>query len=251
MYFCKGQLATGKHKKKLYIIRIIFITLIMFYMLVKWIIRGQIEKDMGISDSSVIEIYYVPSYENCFFINVIDEYINNERLFFLSKDLFGWKCTLLMNAREGIGDVVDVVFHEWNNEVFVEVASSTYQGNGDIDIYKLDKDSVTLVLTVGAGVDRNFDLTTNSVYENGRLFVRLSGKEGQTGMPDIEVMGNKWVYGYSDPDNYTGEELLYQRIFIQYIYHWNSEEKKYEKIEEVEDILQQVDDVYPVDHSRG
>lgn len=75
--------------------------------------------------------------------------------------------------------------------MFVEVASATYQGNGDINIYKLDKDAVILVLTLGAGVDRNLDLTTNSVYENGRLFMRLSGKEGQANMPDIEVMGNK------------------------------------------------------------
>lgn len=247
MHFCKGQLATSKHKKKLYIIGIILITLIMCCILIEWIARKRIERDMQISDSSAIEIYHMPSYDNYFFINVISEYIRKERLFFLSKDFFGWKCILLSDG----SDIVDVVFHEWNNEVFVEVASSTYQGNGDIDIYKLDKDSVTLVLTVGAGVDRNFDLTTNSVYENGRLFVRLSGKEGQTDMPDIEVMGNKWVYGYSDPDNYTGEELLYQRVFIKYIYYWNSEEKKYEKIEEVEEILQQVDDVYPVDHSRG
>ena len=240
-------LKMGKHKKKLFIIGIIFITLMMYFILTEWIARKRIERDMQISDSSVIEIYHVPSYKNQFFINVIDEYINNENLFFLSKEFFGWKCTLLTNAREGIGDIVDVVFHEWNNEVFVEVASSTYQGNGNIDIYKLDKDSCTLVLTVGAGVDRNHDTTTNSVYENGRLFMRLPGKEGQADMPDIEIWGTKLVYGYSDPDpDYTGDELLYQRIFIQYVYRWNSEEKKYYRIEEVEEILQQVDNVYPV-----
>ena len=140
----------GKHKKKLFIIGIIFITLMMYFILTEWIARKRIERDMQISDSSVIEIYHVPSYKNQFFINVIDKYIYHERIFFLSKDFFGWKCISLSDG----GDIVDVVFHEWNNEVFVEVASSTYQGNGDIDIYKLNKDSCTLVLTVGAGVDK-------------------------------------------------------------------------------------------------
>ncbi len=239
-------LKMGKHKKKLFIIGIIFITLIICFIQTEQIARKRIERDMQISDSSVIEIYHVPSHKNQFFINVIDEYINNEKLFFLSKEFFGWKCTLLTNARGGIGDIVDVVFHEWNNEVLVEVASSTYQGNGNIDIYKLDKDSCTLVLTVGAGVDRNHDTTTNSVYENGRLFMRLLGKEGQADMPDIEIWGTKLVYGYSVPDDSTSDEMLYQRISIQYVYRWNSEEKKYYRIEEVEEILQQVDNVYPV-----
>lgn len=90
------------------------------------------------------------------------------------------------------------------------------------------------------------ELTTNSVYENGRLFMRLPGKEGQADMPDIEIWGTKLVYGYSVPDDYTGDEMLYQRISIQYVYRWNSEEKKYYRIEEVEEILQQVDNVYPV-----
>lgn len=235
-------LKTGKHKKKLYIIGIILITLIMCCILIEWIARKRIERDMQISDSSVIEIYHVPSYEDCFLVNVIKRYIYSERLFFLSKDFFGWKCIPLAE-----GDIVDVVFHEWNNEVFVEVSSSSSQGNGNIDIYKLDKDSCTLVLTVGAGVDRNHDLTTNSVYENGRLFMRLPGKEGQADMPDIEMWGTKLVYGYSDPDpDYVGDELLYQRISIQYVYRWNSEEKKYYRIEEVEEVLQQVDNVYPL-----
>lgn len=135
--------------------------------------------------------------------------------------------------------------------MFVEVASSSHQGNGNIDIYKLDKDSVALVLTVGAGVDRNLNLTTNSIYENGRLFMRLLGNDDQIDMPDIRIEGTEWVYGYSNPDDYTCEELLYQRNLIQYIYRWNSEKKKYFKIEEVKEILQQVDNVYPVDHSRG
>lgn len=32
---------------------------------------------------------HVPSYENYYFINVIGKYISNERLFLLSKELFG------------------------------------------------------------------------------------------------------------------------------------------------------------------
>lgn len=237
----------NKYKKRLRIVGMMIITIVVCFLLAKWIVKKHIEIDMQISDRSVIEIYHVPSYEDYYFINVIDEYISHESLFLLSKELFGWECTLLSDG----SDIVDVVFHKWNKEVFAEVAWSTHQGNGNIDIYKLDKNSMTLVLTIDAGVDRNLDLTTNSVYENGRLFMRLSGNEEQTDMPDIEVMGNKWVYGYSDPDDYTGEELLYQRILIQYIYRWNKEEKKYEKIEKVEEILQQVDGVYPVDHSRG
>lgn len=79
------------------------IAMIGCYILIERIVRKRIETSMRISDSSVIEIYHVPFYENCFFINVIDEYINNGRLYFLSKGFLGWECTLLMNAREGIG----------------------------------------------------------------------------------------------------------------------------------------------------
>ncbi len=59
-------LKTGKHKKKLYTIGIMFFTLIMCCILTEWIARKRIERDMQISDSSVIEIYHVPSHEDCF-----------------------------------------------------------------------------------------------------------------------------------------------------------------------------------------
>ena len=59
-------LKMGKHKKKLYIIGIIFITLIICFILTEWISRKRIERDMQISDNSVIASKHVPSYENYF-----------------------------------------------------------------------------------------------------------------------------------------------------------------------------------------
>lgn len=59
-------LKMGKHKKRMYMIGIIFFTLIMCCILTEWIARKRIERNMQISDSSVIEINHVPSHEDCF-----------------------------------------------------------------------------------------------------------------------------------------------------------------------------------------
>lgn len=212
--------------------------------------KRHLASEMQMSKDSIVEIFHIPSNENCLLVNVINRYTMDEKLFLVAKDKFLWSCTLLTDEVSGITDVVDVVCHQWKDETYIEIASSTSKGNGIVDIYKVESNSLKLVLTVPGAVDRNLDTTTNSVYENGRLFLTMQEAETKEKMPDMIMSGTELVYGYSVPGDYTGEEMLYQRNHIRYVYRWDICLEKYLPIEETNVTLQQMDIVYPVDWNR-
>ena len=107
--------------------------------------------------------------------------------------------------------------------------------------------NLKLLLLVQGGVDRNLDLTTNSVYEGGKLNLSFIGMDENVQRPDIIVDGFALIYGYENPDDYTGDEVLYQRMYVKRTYSWDGVgyvEKQYE-----EKIMEQIEGVYPIEWS--
>ena len=204
---------------------------------------NNLRTQMNISEDSIVETYQL---EESIFVKVINEYIMAEELYFVTTKFPFWKAELLQDAETGISDIVDVVFQEWKGENLVEIACSTNKGNGYVSLYWLQKDKLTLLLTDKNAVDRNLDTATNTVYEDGRLFLHLRESKNQTFYPDVFLEGIECVYGYDNSNDYSGEELLYQRNSICHVFCWDEDSGEYILVEDSREVLQQVEGVYSV-----
>lgn len=128
----------------------------------------------------------------------------------------------------------------------MEIAYSTNKGNGDVSLYRMKGEGLIPLVTDKGGVDKNMDTTTNAIYENGRLFLTLQENETNASFPNVIYKGMEWVYGYESPDDYSGDELLYQRKLIRHVYCWDENKNEYVLTEDTSQVLQQVDGVYPI-----
>ena len=220
--------------------------LISIYFLYKYKLEKSMKEKMNITDESIVEIYNIPMKEEGIFDKVIHRYIMDEQLFFVYRRGLAWEVQPILESGLGIPNVVDLIFHQWNGEVLVEVAYSTSKGNGDVALYRLKDEKLTPLVIDKGGVDRNLDTTTNAVYENGRLFLELQENEENASFPDVILEGIEWVYGYDSPADYSGDELLYQRNLIRHVYCWDENQNEYILMESTSRILQQIDEVYPI-----
>lgn len=207
-------------------------------------VQGLICQQMDISDESVVETYFISGRE-CVLVNVIEKEIHNERFFFVAKDGDSISCKELEETI-GFTDTVEVNIHPWQDKIFVEVACSTNKGNGNIFIYELKNRELKLLLTAQGAVDRNLDTTTNAVYENGKLHFYLNESEVQEDMPQLVFKGIQWIYGYEVKGDASGEELLYQRNAVRTVYEWDEENGEYIESENVTELIEQVEEVYPI-----
>lgn len=226
------------------IFSIVIVLLVLYFIYLQQIYRKVIVQTQ-ITDTSVVETYRIADSKESMLLKVTDDYDMDERLYFLSYKYGKVKMQPLFTGEEGLKVIDDIVFHEWKNQNFVEIACSTNKGNGNVYLYQLKEGKLELVLLAQGAVDKNYDTTTNTVYENGRLFISFEESE-DINMPNIILSGVEAIYGYNDPLDYSGDELLYQRNYIERTYKWNMEEKEYTDCEEERKLLQQVDGVYPV-----
>ncbi len=223
---------------------IIFSIFVVIIVCLYFIQKQQFSK-MQISDKCIIEVYYISQTEDCILVNVIDDYISSERLFLVSREGILFQCKELIEEK-GLKDIVEIKVYPWKEKTFVEVACSTSKGNGEITIYELEDSNLKLLLEDKKAVDRNMDTTSNTVYENGKLNVQLRESSNQKSMPKIVLEGVEIVYGYEEEGDYSGTEMLYQRNYIEHIYEWNEKSGKYLELENKKELLQQVEDIYPI-----
>ena len=215
---------------------------IMVYVLLQVLCMLNLKVEMGITPSSILNIYFISSNNKMFLVNVIDDYTMDERLYFVRKEKIGFEICDLLSSKNGITDVVDIKIHEWKEKIFVEAAYSTNKGNGEIVLYEVKQEELEDVLTIQGGVDRNLDLTTNTIYANGKLDLELVEKK-DTQMPCVIVDGIKLIYGYAENSDFSEEELLSQRVYIKKIYGWTDD--GYIECENKQELLQQIEGVEP------
>lgn len=229
--------------KKIYII-LLLVFIIISSTIGLFIWKERYIKALGITTTSLFQIYEIPTREKEFLIKVTDNGV--DKMSFVHRTGIKLQITPLIKGEEGLYKIDNIEFHTWNNKGFVEIANSTDKGNGVIFLYLIEGNQIRKVLIAQNAVDRNLDTTANTVYENGMLNIQFEGEKSEQDMPDVILSGTELIYGYAVPEDFTGEELLFQRNAVHYTYKWNKETKMYEKCEYKKELLQQVEGVYPI-----
>ncbi len=210
--------------------------------------HGAIDKfkeEMNITNNTILETYHVPG-NDAIFVNVIDDYVLRETLYFISKQGDEWCCEEFFVEEYGFSDIVEIEFSFRNEKTFVELDFSTGKGNGGIALYRLEDGKLTLLLLIDGAVDRNLDMTTNAVYDRGKLNMYLHENEQNPDFPDVELWGTEVVYGYEEKGSAAGREQVYQMYDILQLYHYDESEGTYVKMTEEWELVQQVEGIYPI-----
>ncbi len=224
-----------------YIKKIIFVCMLTFIISILlvpvWMLyqRRQIE----ITADSIVTVYKIPDEKRNILLYVNNGYYNDENLYFVSRD--GLKVDFDKIIDEHI---IDIKFHKQDETTLIEVAHATSQGNGYIDLYEVQNNELVILLSDHA-VDSNLDFTTETVYESGKLNLYVKNLKESQEMPDIILRGTELVYGSSSPSTLE-KELLYQRNAIEKICQWDHSQNQYVLISDSKELLQQIENVYPI-----
>ena len=204
------------------------------------------KEEIYLTESCTVQVYNPPLNKQFYLVFVTEQKYHPNYLYCVLENGEASKIVPL-EFDNGLQHIYSIEFHEWENEVYVEVAVATHQGNGCIYLYRIKDGTIENLLMAQGTVDRNLDLTTNSIYQNDKLTLIMEEGEDSSGMPIIKLQGIKLIYGYDKPNTYAGQELLYQQNFIEFIYQWDNEEQVYVQTGESSKTIQEVKGVYPIE----
>lgn len=204
------------------------------------------KEEIYFTESCTVQVYKPPLNKQFYLVFVTEEKYYPNFLYCVLENEEEPKI-VPMEFDNGLQHIYAIEFHEWDNEVYVEVAVATHQGNGCTYLYRIKEGIIENILMAQGTVDRNLDITTNSIYQNDRLTLKMVEGIDESDMPIIKFQGIEMVYGYDKPNTYSGDELLYQQNFIEFIYQWDDEEKIYVQTGESSKIIQQFEGVYPIE----